>query len=86
MDATEGLEGLGERVRHLEALEPLIIDTVANLNANYPAATIGRLAFATDGRKYVLGVLEGPGAGTGVLVYDDAANWIAVDSGSAVLA
>jgi hypothetical protein len=80
------LENVAHRVRHLEALELMIVDTVANLAAVYPPGLIGRLAFATDGRKYVLGVLEGPGAGTGVLTYDDGAAWIAVDSGSAVLA
>ena len=74
------------RQRKQETLEGFIVDTVANLNANYPAGIITRWAYATNGRKYVLGVLEGPGAGTGVAVYDDGASWIAVDSGSAVLA
>jgi len=80
------LDGTTKRVRHLEALEDMIVDTVANLAATYPPGIIGRLAFATDGRRYVLGVLEGPGAGSGVLTYDDSVAWIAVDSGSAVLA
>lgn len=74
------------RMRAIEAEEAFIADTVANLNANYPPGIITRWAFATDGRKYILGVLEGPGAGTGVACYDDGASWIAVDSGSAILA
>jgi len=79
-------EIIAARVRKLETDELMIVDTVANLAATYPPGIIGRLAFATDGRKYILGVLEGPGAGTGVLCYDDSLAWVAVDSGSAVLA
>ena len=80
------VEIIAERVRRIEADELMIVDTVANLAATYPPGIIGRLAFATDGRKYVLGVLEAPAAGSGVLTYDDGVAWIAVDSGSAVLA
>ena len=84
---TSALIGLSARVRSLETREIMAaVDTVANLNANYPAGIIGRIAFATNGRKYILGVLEGVGAGTGTLVYDDGTNWIATASDSAVLA
>ncbi len=46
------------------------------------AGTSGRDSFATDGRK----AGEGAGAGTGVAVFDDGANWIAVDTGATVAA
>lgn len=41
-----------------------------------------QLAFATNGRK----AGEGPGVGSGVLVFYDGVNWIAVDTGTAVAA
>lgn len=53
--------------------------TVANLPA---AGTAARMAYATDGRKNG----ETAGNGTGVLVFDDGTDWIAVDSGQAVAA
>ena len=80
------LEILSDRVRTLETEDSFVVDTVANLAANYPPGIIGRIGFATDGRKYILGVLEGPGAGTGTFIYDDGTNWIATASDSAVLA
>jgi hypothetical protein len=40
------------------------------------------LAYATNGRKNG----EGAGAGTGVLVFYDGTNWIAVDTGQTVAA
>ena len=40
----------------------------------------GSQAYATDGRKNG----EGAGAGTGVLVFYDGSNWMAVDSGQVV--
>ena len=83
---SERWDEVSERLRDLEGAEIIVVDTVAGLAANYPPGVGPRLAFAIDGRKYVLGVLEGPGAGTGVLCYDDGVGWIAVDSGSAVLA
>lgn len=54
--------------------------TVAQLAALTPAA--GSVAYASDGRKNG----EGPGLGTGVLVFRDGANWIACDSGTPVAA
>lgn len=53
--------------------------------ASLPAASTdlrGRIAFATNGRK----AGEGPGSGTGVLVFCDGSAWIAVDTGTAVAA
>ncbi len=71
----QGLENLRDRIRDLEANER------SELTNAVPAVTVatlpiigeaGRLRFVTDGRK----VGEGPGAGTGVTVYDDgAASW-----------
>jgi hypothetical protein len=52
--------------------------TVAGLPAGGPGATV----YASDGRK----AGEGPGAGTGVLVFNDGANWIACDTGATVAA
>lgn len=40
----------------------------------------GRLAFVSDGRK----AGEGPGAGTGVLCYDDGTNWETCDTSTPV--
>jgi len=54
--------------------------TVANLPTTGVAA--GLLAYASNGRK----AGEGAGAGTGVLVFRDGANWIAVDTGAPVTA
>lgn len=42
----------------------------------------GDLAYATNGRK----AGQVAGAGTGVLVFNDGATWIAVDSGATVAA
>lgn len=52
--------------------------------ASLPAsASVGTLAYATNGRK----AGEGAGAGTGVLVFFDGADkWIAVDTGAEVAA
>ena len=78
---------LSERVRKLETDEWMIVDTVAGAGVltNHAAGIAGRLAFATDGQKYVLGVYEGAGLGSGVLCYDDGTAWISVDSGAAVI-
>lgn len=51
--------------------------TVATLSTT---ATPGDLAYASDGRK----AGEGAGSGTGVLVFRDATDWIAVDTGAPV--
>ena len=56
----------------------LMIYTVAAL----PAVAAGRIAYASNGRKNG----EGAGLGTGVLVFRDATNWIACDSGATVAA
>jgi hypothetical protein len=61
--------------------------TTVNLSpvsvANLPARAIeGDLSYASDGRKNG----QGPGAGTGVLVFFDGSNWIASDSGQTVAA
>lgn len=56
----------------------LTTTTVAGL----PAGATGMLAFATNGRKNG----EGAGNGTGVLVFFDGSNWIAVDTGATVSA
>lgn len=53
--------------------------TVAALPAVH---VVGDIYFATNGRKNG----EGGGAGTGVLVFSDGTNWIAVDSGATVAA
>lgn len=53
--------------------------TVANLPA---AGEAGRTAYATNGRK----AGESADNGTGVLVFDDGSNWIAVDTGATVAA
>lgn len=51
--------------------------------ANLPTdATAGDTAYASDGRK----AGELAAAGTGVLVFRDATNWIAVDTGAPVAA
>ena len=83
----DAIELLSERVRKQETKERMIVDTVAapGVLTNHAPGIAGRLAFATDGRKYILGVYEGIGLGTGVLCYDDATSWISVDSGAAVL-
>lgn len=53
--------------------------TVATLPADGEA---GDVAYATDGRK----AGELASAGTGVLVFSDGTNWIAVDTGATVAA
>ena len=53
--------------------------------ASLPSAAgsgAGTVAYATDGRK----AGEGAGVGTGVLVFSDGSDWIAVDTGAAVAA
>jgi hypothetical protein len=50
--------------------------------AGLPAGTAGDIAYASNGRK----AGEGAGVGTGVLVFKDGSNWIAVDTGAAVAA
>lgn len=51
--------------------------------ANLPARSrAGDTMYASDGRKNG----EGPGVGTGVLVFFDGTNWIACDSGQTVAA
>ena len=47
-----------------------------------PTATAGAMAYASNGRK----AGEGVGVGTGVLVFRDGSNWIAVDTGATVAA
>lgn len=47
-----------------------------------PAVGVAKLAYATNGRKNG----EGAGAGTGVLVFSDATNWRACDTGATVAA
>lgn len=81
----EALQNLRDRIRDLEANErseltnavPAV--TVADLPT---VGQVGRLRFATDGRK----MGEGPGAGTGVPVYDDGgASWRRLSDDTAVL-
>ncbi len=50
--------------------------------AGLPGGVAADVAYASDGRK----AGEGVGAGTGVLVFYDGTNWIAVDSGATVAA
>jgi hypothetical protein len=50
--------------------------------ASLPAGTAGDTAYASDGRK----AGEGAASGTGVLVFHDGSNWIAVDTGATVAA
>jgi hypothetical protein len=50
--------------------------------ASLPAGAAGDTAYASDGRK----AGEGGGSGTGVLVFYDGSNWIAVDTGATVAA
>ena len=68
------IEPLAARLRALEAKERANfaggVASVVFANLPTPSET-GRLLFVTDGRK----VGEGVGAGTGVLVYDDAVEW-----------
>lgn len=60
------------------------ITTYSRTVAQLPAASsyTGVIAFASNGRK----AGEGAGAGSGVLVFSDGTNWIAVDTGVAVAA
>lgn len=68
------IQALADRIRVLETAERTEVaggvesTTVAGLPA---AGQVGRLRFATDGRKSG----EGAGAGTGVLVSDDGVAW-----------
>jgi hypothetical protein len=84
-DIAPAIAALSRRLRALEAMERaetaggVATSTVAGLPA---AGQAGRLRFATNGRK----TGEGAGAGTGVLVYDDAVGWRRVDDGTAVAA
>lgn len=55
--------------------------TVANL-PSASAVGAGVIAYATDGRKNG----ETAGNGTGVLVFSDGSNWIAVDTGATAAA
>lgn len=55
--------------------------TVAELAA-LPQSLKAELAFASDGLK----AGEAPGTGSGVLVFYDGSNWIAVDTGLTVAA
>ena len=50
--------------------------------SNLPSASLldGAMAYATNGRK----AGEGAGSGTGVMVFYDGSNWIAVDTGATV--
>lgn len=50
--------------------------------ATLPAGSAGDVAYASNGRK----AGEGAGSGTGVLVFKDASNWIAVDTGATAAA
>lgn len=66
----EALQNLRDRIRDLEANERSELTNAVSVVtfANLPTiGQAGRLRFVTDGRK----VGEGPGAGTGVPVYDD---------------
>lgn len=69
------IELISERVRNLEASQERaeVAGAVPRFTvAGLPAAgVVGRVAFATDGRK----VGEGAGSGTGVLAYDDGVAW-----------
>lgn len=56
-------------------IQPL---TVATLPLRSSA---GDISYASDGRKNG----EGPGVGTGVLVFFDGTNWIACDNGQTVV-
>ena len=69
-NADKPARNLRDRIRDLEANERSEVTNAvpAVTFANLPApGQPGRIRFVTDGRK--LG--EGPGAGTGVLAYDD---------------
>lgn len=76
---------LRDRIRDVEA------DERSEVTNAVPAVTVanlpiigqpGRMRFATDGRK----VGEGPGVGTGVIVYDDGgASWRRLSDDTAVL-
>jgi len=64
-----------ERNPRSEVTGGVTSSTVAGLP---PPGQVGRVRFATDGRK----TGEGAGAGTGVLVYDDGVAWRRVDDGT----
>ncbi len=84
-DLEETIRALIRRIKALEAAEraeiagATALATVATLPA---AGQEGRILFATDGRKQG----EGPGAGTGVPVYDDATAWRRYSDDTTVLA
>lgn len=84
-DIVGPFDELTARIRALEANERSEVTggvesfTVATLGA---AGQAGRMRYATDGRK----TGEGPGAGTGVVAYDDGIAWRRVDDSTTVAA
>lgn len=84
-DLTGLFDQLNVRIRALEVNERSEVTggvesfTVATLGA---AGQAGRMRYATDGRK----TGEGPGAGTGVVAYDDGIAWRRVDDSTTVAA
>lgn len=84
-NANKPARNLRDRIRDLEANERSEVTNAvpAVTFANLPAAgQAGRIRFVTDGRK----VGEVPGAGTGVLAYDDGgASWRRPSDDTAVL-
>ena len=84
-DIAKMMDPILTRLRHLEANQRSEVTggVVSQAVADLPAAgQVGRLRFATDGRK----TGEGAGAGTGVLVYDDGVAFRRVDDGTTVVA
>lgn len=82
-----------KRAGRITSLLPQVFKRVINWHSartlgNFAVADLpsagdaGRTAYATDGRK----AGETAGNGTGVLVFDDGSNWIAVDTGATVAA
>ena len=65
-----------------DSLRRLVAMTNPLAVADLPVATMGDLAFASNGRKNG----EGAGAGTGVLVFYDGTAWRACDTGATVAA
>ena len=82
---SEVLTGIEVTVEANYNAPTLSIDAIA-VKIYYGTSTLpiqaGSLAYASDGRK----AGEGVGAGTGVLVFHDGTNWIAVDSGGTAAA
>jgi hypothetical protein len=74
---TDGGLALGSTAERFSAahLAPVVV-------ASLPTGAAGSVAFASNGRKNG----EGAGLGTGVLVFHDGSNWIAVDTGATVAA